>query len=82
MAARETALNALIACRKNGAWSHGALKELLQRDRLEGRDAALCTRLVYGVVQNRNRLDFYLKQFLTGKLSGLCPSHSRLPDPQ
>ena len=73
MAARETALNALIACRKNGAWPNAALKEYLQRDRLESRDAALATRLVYGVLQNRNKLDFYLKQFLTGKLSGLHP---------
>ena len=73
MGARETALNALIACRKNGAWPNAALKQYLQRDRLEGRDAALATRLVYGVLQNRNRLDFYLKQFLTGKLSGLHP---------
>ena len=73
MAARETALNALIACRKKGAWPNAALKEYLQRDRLEGRDASLATRLVYGVLQNRNRLDFYLKQFLTGKLSGLQP---------
>ena len=74
MAARETALNALIACRKNGAWPNGALKELLQRDHLDSRDAALATRLVYGVLQNRNRLDFYLKQFLTGRLSGLHPA--------
>ncbi|MGM9604980.1 MAG: 16S rRNA (cytosine(967)-C(5))-methyltransferase RsmB [Faecousia sp.] len=73
MGARETALNALIACRKNGAWPNAALKEYLQRDRLEGRDAALATRLVYGVLQNRSKLDFYLKQFLTGKLSGLHP---------
>ena len=73
MGARETALNALIACRKNGAWPNAALKDYLQRDRLDGRDAALATRLVYGVLQNRNKLDFYLKQFLTGKLSGLHP---------
>ena len=73
MGARETALNALIACRKNGAWPNATLKQYLQRDRLEGRDAALATRLVYGVLQNRNRLDFYLKQFLTGKLSGVHP---------
>ena len=73
MAARETALNALIACRKNGAWPNAALKEYLQRDRLDSRDAGLATRLVYGVLQNRNRLDFYLKQLLTGKLSGLHP---------
>lgn len=73
MGARETALNALIACRKNGAWPNAALKDYLQRDRLDSRDAALATRLVYGVLQNRNKLDFYLKQFLTGKLSGLHP---------
>ena len=73
MAARETALNALIACRKNGAWPNAALKEYLQRDRLDSRDAGLATRLVYGVLQNRSKLDFYLKQLLTGKLSGLHP---------
>ena len=73
MGARETALNALIACRKNGAWPNAALKDYLQRDRLDSRDAALATRLVYGVLQNREKLSFYLKQFLTGKLSGLLP---------
>lgn len=73
MGARETALEALIACRRNGAWSNGALKQLIARNRLDGRDAALATRLCYGVVQNRGRLDFYLKQLLTGKLSGLHP---------
>ena len=63
MGARETALNALIACRKSGAWPNGALKEYIARDRLSPRDAALATRLCYGVLQNRNKLDFYLKQF-------------------
>ena len=73
MGARETALNALIACRKGGAWSNGVLKEYIQRDRLDSRDAALATRLCYGVLQNRQKLDFYLKQLLTGKLTGLHP---------
>lgn len=73
MGARETALNALIACRKEGAWSNGALKQRIARDRLDSRDAALATRLCYGVVQNRGKLDFYLRQLLTGKLSGLHP---------
>ena len=73
MGARETALNALIACRKDGAWSNGVLKDYIKRDRLDSRDAALATRLCYGVLQNRQRLDFYLKQFLTGKLSNLHP---------
>ena len=73
MGARETALNALIACRKSGAWSNGVLKTYIRRDRLDSRDAALATRLCYGVLQNRNRLDFYLNQLLTGKGKGLHP---------
>ena len=73
MGARETALNALIACRKDGAWSNGVLKEYVVRDRLDSRDAALAARLCYGVLQNRNKLDFYLKQLLTGKIKDLHP---------
>ena len=73
MGARETALNALIACRKEGAWSNGVLKEYIQRDRLDARDAGLATRLCYGVLQNQGKLDFYLKQLLTGKLKDLHP---------
>ena len=73
MGARETALNVLIACRKDGAWSNGVLKEYILRDRLDSRDAALATRLCYGVLQNRMKLDFYLKQLLTGKIKDLHP---------
>ena len=74
MGARETALNVLIACRKEAGWSNGVLKDYLSRDRLDRRDAALATRLCYGVVQNRNLLDFYLSQLLTGKLKDLHPA--------
>ncbi len=73
MSARETALNALMACRKDGAWSNAVLKEYIARDRLDARDAGLATRLVYGVTQNRGKLDFYLKQLLKGKLKDLHP---------
>ena len=73
MGARETALNALIACRKSGAWSNTVLKEYIARDRLSPRDAALATRLCYGVLQNRNKLDFFLRQLLTGRLKDLHP---------
>ena len=71
MSARETALDALIACRRDGAWSNAVLKEYISRDRLDPRDAGLATRLVYGVIQNRGKLDFYLKQLLKGKLKNL-----------
>ncbi len=73
MGARETALSALIACRKDGAWANSVLKEYILRDRLDSRDSALATRLVYGVIQNRGLLDFYLRQLLTGKLRDLQP---------
>ena len=73
MGARQTALNALIACRKEGAWSNGVLKEYIQHDRLDGRDAALAARLCYGVIQNRGKLDFYLQQLLTGRLKDVQP---------
>lgn len=74
MGARETALNVLIACRREGAWSNGVLKEYLVRDRLDRREAALAARLCYGVLQNRGKLDFYLKQLLTGRLRDLHPA--------
>ena len=73
MSARETALSVLLSCRQQGAWCNAALKEQIARDGLDRRDAALATRLAYGVLQNRNRLDFFLGQLLTGKVKGLHP---------
>ncbi len=73
MGARQTALQVLMACRQEDAWSNGVLKSYLQRDGLDSREAALATRLCYGVLQNRLRLDFYLQQLLTGKLKDLHP---------
>ena len=74
MGARETALNVLIACRTEDGWSNGILKDYIHRDKLDRRDAALATRLCYGVVQNRLKLDFYLQQLLTGRLKDLHPA--------
>ena len=45
MGARTTALSVLIACRRQGAFSDGALKEYARRDGLDRRDAALAARL-------------------------------------
>ena len=73
MSARKTALDALIACRKQAAWSNGVLKDYIARDRLDRRDAALATRLCYGVLQHRGMLDFFLQQLLTGKVKDLHP---------
>ena len=73
MSARESALNVLKNCRAEGGWANGLLKEQLARDRLDRRDAALATRLAYGVLQNRALLDHYLQQLLTGRLKDLRP---------
>ncbi|MCD7756356.1 MAG: 16S rRNA (cytosine(967)-C(5))-methyltransferase RsmB [Firmicutes bacterium] len=73
MSARKTALDALIACRKRAAWSNGVLKDYIARDRLDRRDAALATRLCYGVLQHRAMLDFLLQQLLTGRIKDLHP---------
>ena len=73
MSARKTALDALIACRKQAAWSNGVLKDYIDRDKLDHRDAALATRLCYAVLQNRSLLDYFLQQLLTGKVKDLHP---------
>ena len=73
MGARETALNVLLTCRKEGGWSNSVLKKYAAQDRLDSRDSALAARLCYGVLQNRNCLDFYLSQLLTGKVKSLHP---------
>ncbi len=69
--AREVALLALSAFERQGAWSDGFLKKSIRSAGLNGRDAALCTRLCFGVMQNRMRLDFYLCQFSTVPLEKL-----------
>lgn len=73
MSARETALQVLTDVRKEEGWANGLLKSQIGRNNLDRRDAALATRLVYGVVQNRGLLDFYLQQLLTGKVKSLRP---------
>ena len=73
MSARNTALSALIACRRQNAWSDGILKQYIVRDGLDRRDAALASRLCYGVLQNRMLLDFYISAFLRGRIRDLQP---------
>ena len=68
MTAREAALRTLVACEKQDAWSDNFLKKTLKEGGLDGRDAALATRLTFGVTQNRMLLDWYVDQFAKGKL--------------
>ncbi|MBQ8389457.1 MAG: 16S rRNA (cytosine(967)-C(5))-methyltransferase RsmB [Oscillibacter sp.] len=71
--ARATALRVLVSCRTNGAWADAALKAQLSRDGLSGPDAALCSRIVYGVMQNRMLLDHYIGAYCSQKPDHLQP---------
>lgn len=73
MGARETALLTLDACEKQGAWSNAHLKKAIRADALDRRDAALASRLCFGVLQNKLLLDFYIGKFSTVKPEKLEP---------
>lgn len=70
---REVAAFTLFSMAEDAAWSDGALHEYLSRARLDGRDAALATRLTYGVLQNRALCDFYLAAFSSVRLRKIAP---------
>lgn len=72
--ARELAILTLTACEQQGAWSDGYLKKLLREHGLEHRDAALATRLCYGVLQNQMLIDWHLSRFCSMRLDKLEPN--------
>lgn len=65
--ARETALLTLCACERQGNWSDGLLKKNIREAGLDSRDAALATRLCFGVQQNKLLCDFYIDHFSSVK---------------
>lgn len=69
MSAREAALLTLVAMERQKAWPNGHLKKVIRDEGLDRRDAALATRLCFGVLQNRMLLDYYLQQYSTMKLT-------------
>ena len=69
MSAREAALLTLVAMERQKAWSNGHLKQVIRDEGLDRRDAALATRLCFGVLQNKLLLDYYLQHYSTMKLT-------------
>lgn len=69
--AREVAVLTLAACERQGAWSDGFLKKMLREQALDRRDAALASRLCYGVLQNKLLLDWNLEKFCKIRLDAL-----------
>lgn len=65
--ARAIALTALERI-KNGAYSNIELDQLLRRAKLKESDRRLATNIVYGVLQHRLTLEYWLKPFIHRRL--------------
>lgn len=72
--ARSAALTVLLRCEKQGAWLDGALKSEIRAGGLSPRDAALCSKICYGVCQNQLLLTFWLSRFSKVKPEKLEPA--------
>lgn len=60
---REAALDVLLKIEKQNAFSNLLLNETIEKSQLSDRDVALLTEIVYGTVQRRDTLDFYLHTY-------------------
>ncbi|MFX3624606.1 MAG: 16S rRNA (cytosine(967)-C(5))-methyltransferase RsmB [Ectobacillus sp.] len=65
---RELALEGLLQVEKSGAYSNLLLNHLIEKNNLEGKDVGLLTEIVYGTIQRRDVLDYYLQPFLRKKV--------------
>ena len=71
--ARDTALEVLMQVSGANAWSDGSLKRTIAKNELTSRDAALASRIAYGVIQNRMLLDYYIGCYCTQRPGHLEP---------
>lgn len=72
--ARDAAARVLAAVRREGSYSNIALDNALERAELSPADAALATRLVYGVLERQMTLDWYLDACSNRPLSKAHPT--------
>lgn len=73
MSARTAALLALARCRRDGAWSDAVLDGIIRNAGLDSRDAALASRLCYGVQQNMFLCDYYINAYSSVRTSRMEP---------
>ncbi|MBE6918190.1 MAG: 16S rRNA (cytosine(967)-C(5))-methyltransferase RsmB [Ruminococcaceae bacterium] len=71
LGARDVALEVLMQVDRANAWSDGSLKRTIAKNKLDSREAALATRLSYGVIQNKLLLDYYISCYCTQKAEKL-----------
>lgn len=75
---RTAALEGLIRCRRDGAWSGAAMDTIIKKNSLDRREAALASRLCLGVLQNEKLCDYYIDSFCTSKLEPVVRDILRL----
>jgi len=64
---------ALERCRRDGAWSGQTMDDIINKNALERRDAALAARICLGVLQNVSLCEFYIDSFCSVKCKKLEP---------
>ncbi|KKK39613.1 16S rRNA methyltransferase [Mesobacillus campisalis] len=64
---RETALELLESIEKNQAYSNLLLHNAIEKNKIDKKDAGLLTELIYGTLQRKMTLDFYLEPFIKKK---------------
>ena len=72
--AREIALQCLLSCERQGAWSDGYLRAAMGKAGLDRRDAGLCAQLTFGVLQNRMLLDWHISRLSSTPVEKLEPA--------
>ncbi|GAE24198.1 ribosomal RNA small subunit methyltransferase B [Halalkalibacter wakoensis JCM 9140] len=68
---REVALDILLQIEKNQAYSNLLLNQTVNRSKLDPRDVGLLTEIVYGTIQRRDTLDYFLQSFVKKGVNSL-----------
>ncbi|ONK23282.1 16S rRNA (cytosine(967)-C(5))-methyltransferase [Bacillus sp. VT-16-64] len=75
---REVALDILEAVEKQRSYSNLLLNSFIKKYQLKGSDTALLTEMVYGTIQRKMTLDYYLEPFIKKKLENWVRNLLRL----
>src|SRR5690625_191745 len=61
---RQLALDILMRIEKQGGFSHLLISDALQKSKVSEKDANLLTEIIYGTIERKLTLDFYLQSVL------------------